>query len=91
MLHQDGLASSNNSTMELRAAKVREAMFEIKQLYKDFRMQICGSMVGALHLYAVQNLFFQVLLWLPSSPVLPSYRAETVLLGFKLSVWREKL
>ena len=118
VLHQDGLAASVDSTVELRVAKVRGAVFEIKQLCEDFRMQICGSMVGALHLYescivprllanagtwvdisnatikkldAAQNLFVQVLLRLPSSTVLPSYRAETALLGFKWRVWREKL
>ena len=40
---------------------------------------------------ATQNLFVQALLRLPSSTVLPSYRAETGLLGFKWRIWQSKL
>ena len=118
VLHQDGLAASVDSTVEGRAAKVRGAVFEIKSLCEDFRMQICGGMVGAIQLYesgivpkllanagtwvgitattvkkldAIQNLFVQVVLRLPSSTVLPSYRAETAMVGFKWRVYLEKL
>ena len=51
VLHQDGLAASLDSTVEVRAAKVRGAVFEIKSLCEDFRMQICGGMVGAIQLF----------------------------------------
>ena len=118
VLHQDGLAASVDATVERRVARVRGAIFEIKALCEDFRMQICGALVGALKLYescivprllanagvwvdiskdtikkldAVQNLFVQVLLRLPSSTVLLAYRAETGLLGMKWRVWEEKL
>ena len=118
VLHQDGLAASVDSTVEVRAARVRGAVFEIKSLCEDFRMQICGGMVGAVQLFesgivpkllanagtwvgitattikkldAIQNLFVQVVLRLPSSTVLPSYRAETAMVGFKWRVYLEKL
>ena len=40
---------------------------------------------------AIQNLFVQVLLRLPSSTPLPAYRAETAMLGMKWRVWEAKL
>ena len=40
---------------------------------------------------AIQNLFVQVVLRLPSSTVLPAYRAETALVGFRWRVYLEKL
>ena len=97
---------------------MRGAVFEIKSLCDDFRIQICGGIVGAVHLYesaivpkllahartwvgisatsikkldAIQNLFVQVVLRLPSSTVLPASRAETAMVGFKWRVWLEKL
>ena len=71
VLHQDGLAASADSTVELRAAKVRGAVFEIKALCEDFRMQICGGMVGAVHLYEsgiVPKLLANVGTWVGTSP-----------------------
>ena len=90
----------------------------LHSLCEDYRMQICGGMVGAINLFeacivprllansgvwtdisssvikkldATPNLFLQALLRLPSSTVLPSYRAETGLLGMKWRVWESKL
>ena len=40
---------------------------------------------------ATQNLFVRAVLRLPSSTVLPSYRAETGLLGMKWRFWKSKL
>ena len=40
---------------------------------------------------AIQNLFVQVLLRLPSSTTLVAYRAETGLLGMKWQIWENKL
>ena len=118
VLHQDGLAASVDATVDRRVARVRGAIFEIKALCEDFRMQISGGMMGALKLFkscivpkllansgvwveisnttikkldAVQNLFVQVLLRLPSSTVREAYRAETGLLGMKWQIWEAKL
>ena len=118
VLHENGLAASVDATVDLRVSRVRGAIFEIKALCEDYRMQICGGMVGAINLFeacivprllansgvwveiasstikkldATQNLFVQALLRLPSSTVLPSYRAETCLLGFKWRIWEQKL
>ena len=112
------LLPASISTVEVRAARVRGAVFEIKSLCEDFRMQICGGIVGAVQLFesgivpkllanagtwvgitattikkldAIQNLFVHVVLRLPSSTVLPSYRAETAMVGFKWRVYLEKL
>ena len=118
VLHQDGLAASADATVDLRVARVKGAIFEIKALCEDFRMQICGGMVGAIKLFkscvvpkllansgvwveisnttiakldAIQNLFVQVLLRLPSSTTLVAYRAETGLIGMKWQIWENKL
>ena len=68
-----------------------------------FNMAICPSLLANCgtwvnisketikKLDSLQNLFVKVLLKLPSSTVLPSYRAETSLLGFKWRIWEEKL
>ena len=118
ILHENGLAASASATIDLRVARVRGAIFELKAVCEDYRMQVCGGMVGAINLYescivprllansgvwvditssaikkldATQNLFVQALLRLPSSTVLPSYRAETGLLGMKWRIWESKL
>ena len=118
VLHENGLAASVDATVNLRVSRVRGAIFEIKALCEDYRMQICGGMVGAINLYescivprllansgvwveissrtikkldATQHLFVQALLRLPSSTVLPAYRAECGLLGFKWRIWQQKL
>ena len=118
IIHESGLAASVSATVDLRVSRVRGAIFEIKALCEDYRMQICGGMVGAINLFeacivprllansgvwtdisssvikkldATPNLFLQALLRLPSSTVLPSYRAETGLLGMKWRVWESKL
>ena len=51
VLHESGLAASASATVDLRVSRVRGAIFEIKALCEDYRMQICGGMVGAISLY----------------------------------------
>ena len=118
IIHESGLAASASATVDRRVARVRGAIFEVKALCEDYRMQICGGMVGAINLFeacivprllansgvwveisnsaikkldATQHLFVQALLRLPSSTVLPSYRAETGLIGFKWRIWESKI
>ena len=118
MIHEDGLTASVDATVMDRMAKVKGSIFELKALCEDYRLQICGGMMGALDIFnmaicpsllancgmwtnvnketikkldVIQNLFVKVLLRLPSSTVLPSYRAETSLLGMKWRIWEEKL
>ena len=112
------LSAIVEATVELRVSRVRGAIFEIKALCEDYRMQICGGMVGAINLFescivprllansgvwveipsrtikkldATQHLFVQALLRLPSSTVLPAYRSECGLMGFKWRIWQQKL
>ena len=118
IIHESGLAASASATVDRRVARVRGAIFEVKALCEDYRMQICGGMVGAINVFeacivprllansgvwveisnsaikkldATQHLFVQALLRLPSSTVLPSYRAETGLIGFKWRIWESKI
>ena len=118
MIHEDGLMASVDATVNDRVAKVRGSIFELKALCEDFRLQICGGMMGAIDILnmaifpsllancgtwvnisketvkkldALQNLFGKVLLRLPSSTVLPAYRAETGLRVMLWRIWEEKL
>ena len=49
IIHENGLSASVEATVDLRVSRVRGAIFEIKALCEDYRMQICGGMVGAAY------------------------------------------
>ena len=51
VLSENGLAASVDATVDLRVTRVRGAIFEIKALCEDYRMQLCGGMVGAISLF----------------------------------------
>ena len=46
MLHEDGLTASVDATVMDRMAKVKGSIFELKALCEDYRLQICGGMMG---------------------------------------------
>ena len=51
IIHESGLAAIVSATVDLRVSRIRGAIFEIKALCEDYRMQICGGMVGAINLF----------------------------------------
>ena len=50
-LSEGGLAESVEATIQVREAKVKGAIYELKALSEDYRMQVVGGMLGALDIY----------------------------------------
>ena len=50
IIHKSGLKASVSATVDLRVGQVQGAIFKIKALCEDYRMQICGGMVCAINL-----------------------------------------
>ena len=50
-LSAGGLAASVEATIQTREAKVKGAIYELKALCEDYRMQVVGGMMGALDIY----------------------------------------
>ena len=50
-LSEGGLAESVEATIIAREAKVKGAIYELKTLCEDYRMQVVGGMLGALDIY----------------------------------------
>lgn len=50
-LSELGLSASVMATVSAREAKVKGAIFELKALCEDYRMQVVGGMVGAIDIY----------------------------------------
>lgn len=50
-LSEGGLAASVDATIEAREAKVKGAIYELKYLCEDYRMQVVGGMLGAICIF----------------------------------------
>ena len=51
ILHTDGVRASVEATIKDREGKVKGAMFEVKSIVEDFRMQAIGGMMAAWELW----------------------------------------
>ena len=50
-LSEGGLAASVEATIKARESKVKGAIYELKALCEDHRMQVVGGVLGALDIY----------------------------------------
>jgi hypothetical protein len=50
-IHEDGLAASVEATILARRGKVQGSVFGLVGLWSDYRAQVVGGVLGAIHLY----------------------------------------
>ena len=66
----EGLKQSVEATIKKRSGKIKAAIFEVKQIIEDFRMQSVGGLLGALDIWemaVVQSLLNNSEVWVDIS------------------------